>query len=345
MSKRVVISLISKQRGGLEESFVYFANLAQRLGYEVIAVTPRKAPYLKNLSPSIKRRPFHPHGYFDVLSFIKLFIELRLTPPSLLIGFNSRAVHYLTFAAQLLNIRVIAFSGSDKLSRLKRADAIVCNSLKMIDNFASRGFLREKLYFLPAIGIEIDTLSSIQTMSDSADSNSKIRVGFLGRMTSEKGVLTLIEACQNPILRQRIQLIIAGEGPERRLAEELTGSLGISAEFRGWVDNKTSFYEGIDLLVVPSLSETFGIVILEAMAAGVPVISTPTQGPSMLITEGVSGWITRDFTSTSITEKLICVIDNKKYWQTIRNGALKSLQRYSNDTISAEFKRLLESHS
>lgn len=341
MSKKIVISLVSEQRGGLEESFVYYANLAKKAGYEVTALTPFNAPFLNKLHPEIERITFFPRGYYDLFNLFNLVIKLLLISPDILIGFNSRSVHYLTLAAHFVKTPTIAFSGSDKLSKLKRADKIVCNSTKMKDAFSLQGYPENDLIYLPAFGIDLEDLS-IQKKSLRTDRNeSKVRVGFIGRMTAEKGLLRLINACHDSRLRSIVQLVVAGDGQERDLAETTARKLDIHVDFRGWV-NKADFYSGIDLLVVPSLSETFGIVIVEAMAAGVPVVSTPTQGPSMLIDDGKSGWLTEHFTSSSLADKLIEVINNQTSWDDISAGAIQGLESYSTATVIREFTKLIE---
>jgi glycosyltransferase involved in cell wall biosynthesis/GT2 family glycosyltransferase len=107
-----------------------------------------------------------------------------------------------------------------------------------------------------------------------------LRVGCAGRLVPEKGFATAIEAVAD---EPGWQLSIVGEGPERERLEKLATSLGAAerVKFVGhWRDDEMArFYASIDVLAVPSMptpnwEEQFGRVAAEAMAAGVPVVSS-----------------------------------------------------------------------
>lgn len=116
--------------------------------------------------------------------------------------------------------------------------------------------------------------------SDAYRDPASITVGFLGRLVPEKGVLVLLDAAAG---HQQLRLRIGGAGP---LGEELTAraaALGIAdrVEVVGSVvpDDVVAFYRDIDVLAVPSIpspswTEQFGRVAVEAMACGVPVVSS-----------------------------------------------------------------------
>jgi glycosyltransferase involved in cell wall biosynthesis len=114
---------------------------------------------------------------------------------------------------------------------------------------------------------------------------------FVGRLSAEKAVDTLIKAAH--VLAKRgvvsFKLIVGGDGPDRANLERLTSGLGIGekCQFLGSL-NREEVRRAInecDVLVLPSLNETFGIVVGEAMACGKPVISTRCGGPEFVITD------------------------------------------------------------
>src|SRR5690606_14555844 len=72
------------------------------------------------------------------------------------------------------------------------------------------------------------------------------------------------------------------EASLRALAE----ARGVTLRFAGWVEDKAAFFDAIDLFVLPSLHEPFGIVLLEAFAHGVPAVTTETEGPREIVTAG-----------------------------------------------------------
>jgi glycosyltransferase involved in cell wall biosynthesis len=104
------------------------------------------------------------------------------------------------------------------------------------------------------------------------------QVGFLGRLDPIKRVPDLIEA--TAILGPRVHLHIFGEGPERPRIEQAITRFGIAdrVTLHGAVPRPQDALEKLDLLVLPSEAEGFGLVLIEAMAAGIPVVATDVPG-------------------------------------------------------------------
>ena len=122
-------------------------------------------------------------------------------------------------------------------------------------------------------------------------------------------------------LKSNIKLTIGGDGPERRALKQLTMDLDISdkVEFVGWVEDVAEFLSGSDLFVLPSREEPFGIVILEAMAVGIPIVTTKTQGPLEILDKKMA-----HFTEAS---------NAKKMAKDIR-ASLESNQRFKSAELS-----------
>ncbi|NEX91842.1 glycosyltransferase [Caulobacter sp. 17J65-9] len=119
-----------------------------------------------------------------------------------------------------------------------------------------------------------------------AEPKTPVRIGALGRLHPSKGFDVLIEAAA--LLKQRgvnFVLDIAGEGDLRRELEARTAALDLEGvvRFPGWTDNPSAFLGGLDLFVLSSRMESFGLVLIEAMAAGVPVVSTDIEGPGQIL--------------------------------------------------------------
>ena len=102
----------------------------------------------------------------------------------------------------------------------------------------------------------------------------------VGRLTAAKGQWHLIRAFAESRKRISCQLVIAGTGELEPYLRQLVKELGIenSVFFLGWQENPYKFMARADLFVLPSLSEAFGLVLLEAMACGLPVIAADCPG-------------------------------------------------------------------
>jgi glycosyltransferase involved in cell wall biosynthesis len=118
----------------------------------------------------------------------------------------------------------------------------------------------------------------------------KINVLYSGRITREKGADLLAEA----FLRARmaepgLHLVLAGGGPEREHVRERAGEGNTTV--LGWLSGSelARAYASADIFLFPSATDTFGQVILEAQASGLPVIAVAEGGPLSLIEPGVSG--------------------------------------------------------
>ncbi|MDA0165104.1 glycosyltransferase [Solirubrobacter ginsenosidimutans] len=119
--------------------------------------------------------------------------------------------------------------------------------------------------------------------------DGRVRVLYAGRLTKEKGVDLLADAFLAARARDpRLELVLAGGGPEQ---EALRLRLGSAATFLGWLegDALARAYADADLFLFCSQTDTFGQVLLEAQASGLPVVAVDAGGPSELIASGRSG--------------------------------------------------------
>ena len=118
---------------------------------------------------------------------------------------------------------------------------------------------------------------------------SRINVLYAGRLTREKGADLLADAfLEAHRLRPALQLVLAGGGPEEAVLRE---RLGDAATFLGWLegDALAAAYASADLFLFCSQTDTYGQVLLEAQASGLPVVAVAAGGPAELVAHGRSG--------------------------------------------------------
>ena len=115
----------------------------------------------------------------------------------------------------------------------------------------------------------------------------------LGRLAPQKGFHTLIQAFAKSGLADSMVLVIGGDGPEMDNLRNFANNLGLAdrINFAGRLGREgvASYLAGCQFFVLASPAEPFGIVIIEAMAAGAPVIAVNNAGPAEIITDGVNG--------------------------------------------------------
>jgi glycosyltransferase involved in cell wall biosynthesis len=102
-----------------------------------------------------------------------------------------------------------------------------------------------------------------------------VTVGLIGQISPHKGHDDAIEAIR--LLGSAFRLIIAGEGEPAYVAKLREKSASLPVDFEGFI-RLPEFFEKVDIVIVPSWDEPFGIVTLEAMASGIPVIGTGPEG-------------------------------------------------------------------
>lgn len=128
-------------------------------------------------------------------------------------------------------------------------------------------------------------LSNLEGLVRSAQTN-KTKVLFVGRVSKEKNLEKLLE------LQEFYDIIVVGDGPDRTHLEHTYKKV----TFVGYKTGKELFqyYVDADVFCFPSVTDTFGIVLIEALAAGTPVAAYPVIGPIDIVQPGVNGYLGKD---------------------------------------------------
>lgn len=140
-------------------------------------------------------------------------------------------------------------------------------------------------------------LKSLSLASLKVPDSQRFRVGYIGRLSAGKGFHELLEAFA--LLRKRelpIELLVAGSFVDEPYERRIRGiiqreGLADSVTFLGYQADLSPVYELLDLLVVPSVNEPFGRVVIEAMANGVPCIGANAGGIPEIIDNHDTGWL------------------------------------------------------
>ena len=138
------------------------------------------------------------------------------------------------------------------------------------------------------------------------------------------------------------KLIMVGDGPEREIADQLCKNLGIKSKvlFLGNTSDIDRILCFTDLFLLPSASESFGLSALEAMAAGVPVVSSNTGGLPEVNEEGVSGYLCPIGDVKAMAEKAIYILEEKARLAQFKQNARKVAERFDEDKIVPMYEAL-----
>lgn len=127
-----------------------------------------------------------------------------------------------------------------------------------------------------------------------------IRLGILGRISPEKGIAPFLDCLNATEPNADWTLQIAGDGPEHLIKSLKRRCVDLPVQWLGWQKSQ-SFLETLDLLVVASRwHEPFGRIVVEAFAAGVPVLCLRRGAMPELIQEGVTGWMVKEWSWAAI---------------------------------------------
>lgn len=139
-------------------------------------------------------------------------------------------------------------------------------------------------------------------------------IGYVGRLENpKKGIDVLLEAAAELRMRRPdARIVIAGDGPSRRELERAALEKGLKdmVRFLGVCEDPGSLYPLLDIFVLPSRWEGFGVVLLEAMASGLPVVATRVGGIIDVVREGATGILVPPEDAGSLRNGLLTLLED-----------------------------------
>lgn len=170
------------------------------------------------------------------------------------------------------------------------------------------------------------------------------QLAVIGRLVPAKGHRYLFEAFGEVVRRYpEASLHVVGVGPLGAELKRLADRLGIAdhVHFHGVRRDIPQFLEAIDLLVVPSMLEPFGLVCLEAMAAGVPIVASKVEGILEIIEDGKTGILVPPGNVPVLAQAILRLLEDPHLQAEIRGNGLKVLkERFEIGRIVSEYQAL-----
>lgn len=203
------------------------------------------------------------------------------------------------------------------------------------------GLLENKVKVVPH-GVDISRFAPREKKSKS------IRLLFVGGLEERKGVRYLIEALSSVInIHSGVELILVGNGAQEPELKELARKLNLEKHIKfagyvnGWSNEITNYYNSADIFVFPSLKEGFGMVLMEAMACGLPVISTNTSAIPEVV--GDAGILVEPKNPQALAEAIINLIENEELRKELgKKGRKRVEENFTWDKVAEKMIKIYE---
>ncbi len=277
---------------GVERCFIDYAKELSKNNWEVLSITTSASQYKEEFQKAgcgklLEMKVF---GKGDLFSIVRLIIIFLFFRPNIVICHSGRALFFAR-AARFLSFsksKIVAIDHGINPKKFLKADYVLT-----VNKFFSSELVRA--------GKDPKTALVMQNMITIPENfiplqkkpfRKPLRLGSLGRFAGEKYFDKLIAAMA--ILRDRgieTEFYLGGAGEQEESLKQFAAQLNLNSQFKiiGWVDDKRKFFDDIDIFVLPSVFETFGIVLLEAMLYSTPIITSNTWGPDEIIDDDLNG--------------------------------------------------------
>jgi glycosyltransferase involved in cell wall biosynthesis len=259
-----------------------------------------------------------------------------------------RDLFFLLPASLLRKKTIVHFHGADFQGFYRRSSKLMQALIRVSLSSARRiivlgeGLRTQFTDFLPMEQI-VAVPNGIPDLFASADQrpdkSGEVNVLFLSNLMREKGLFVVLEAARFVVSQEpRACFTLAGawfRDDDRLAAEKLVQELSLTdyVRFLGVVtgDAKRQALAGSRLLVFPPVApEGFGLVILEAMSAGLPVIATRQGAIPDVIVEGVTGYVVEPGDAAAIADRILCLLrDDDSRWRMGQAGRERFLCNYT----------------
>jgi glycosyltransferase involved in cell wall biosynthesis len=235
----------------------------------------------------------------------------------------------------------------------RMSTALVAVSPEVRDDLVRLRIAPAKKFAVIRLGIELE-----DRVAPDADGRAETRrllgipserfvVGWIGRMTSVKRTEDVLLAFRH--LRDGgvdASLCLVGDGPQRAAVERRAHELGVMRRtlFLGFQEEVAPYYAAFDALVLPSLNEGTPVSVIEALAAGRPVVATRVGGVPDVVRDGEDGFLVEPGAVQDIAERLSRLARNPALLERMADAGRRNvLPRYAVDRLVADVDRLYRS--
>ncbi len=293
---------------------------------------------LRRALDEIQPQIVHVHSFFGVLS--GSLATIGRNAPSMVASLRN-----LGYEAWPANTLYRKFRKRVHGYLLRRTDYVAAVSRAVAEHYLSHLRVGTDRIIPDSLPLAVN---EIATAPHAERRTASIRVALPGRIVREKGHRSALVAVHSLIRDgMNIRLDILGGGPLESSVKAQSADLGIAefVTFNGVMDHRALLtrLSQADICIIPSLHEGFGIVALEAMALGIPVISSKVGGLSEIVEHGTTGLQVSPGNPAELARAIERLANDPEMMSRLTNAAFKSVKRqYSMDAIAPVWLNVYE---
>ena len=281
---KLLQAMAGARHGGAEAFFVRLAVALQRAGQAqrvLVRHERERASALRRAAIEVLELPFG--GALDFVTRYRFREAIAGYRPHVVLTWMNRAT---ALCPKGDFVHAARLGGYYDLKYYRHCDYLVCNTQDIVEYVVGKGWPRDRTVHLPNFAAQ-EKASPVPRSAFATPEDAPLAIA-LGRLHENKGFDVLLEAlAQVP----GVYLWLAGDGQLRGELERRANDLGVASRLRflGWRTDAAALLAAADFLVCSSRHEPLGNVVLEAWAAGVPVLATASEGPRALIAAEETG--------------------------------------------------------
>lgn len=342
MNKKIKILYVitSLGIGGAERLLLSYLKLLDHKKYDfhVIALWEKPDELLSDISTYCEVSILKIQSRFSPLIVFQLAKLIRQQNPDIIHSHLFQARFYTAIAYLFSNFGILITHKHNNVNPIKHNIFILLEMISIllgkkviaISNSVKRSLNRYELIppkkiFVLYNGIEYEKFFKIAE-SNKISKEKPIIIGTVCRLEPQKGIRYLLLAMRIILTKfPSVQLEIIGNGSLLHELQTLVNKLGISnsVKFFGKFADVIPFYKRMNVFVLPSLYEGFGIVLLEAMAAGIPVVATKVDGIKEVIVDGDCGILIPPKNPEAIADAILNIIENPQLVEKLVDAGVK----------------------
>ena len=333
--------------GGVEQVFCDYQTALELAGHEVYLLISKNSnqEYQKKYQA---KKLFKLKGYSQISDFLNLIWIIFLCKPDIMICHSRRLMKWckilkIIFPKNFFKLKTVAVNHGITFDSSLNCDFIININQEINDLVIASNFNLNKSFVVN---------NAIKITQKYCQKNFNFNmpvIGIYGRIEERKGFDILLNAItiiikNYPNLQLKIGGFEVNNNYNLQTIKDLAQKLNLlnNCQFVGVVIDKENFFKDVDILIVPSREEPFGLVILEGFANSTLVISSNTEGGKLLINDQENGLLFNNQNSEDLANKILWILQNPNNYLKLTKQAFFRLENdFSLSTLTKNLHQTL----